>query len=51
LPIIENEKINGIEKQKRSLMMYASIITSLIVVVIIFRSNYLKAVEETAHSG
>ncbi|MET4012587.1 hypothetical protein ABIB62_002426 [Mucilaginibacter sp. UYP25] len=36
LPIIENEKINGIEKQKRSLMMYASIITLLIVVVIIF---------------
>jgi hypothetical protein len=36
LPIIENEKINGIEKQKRSLMVYASIITSLIVVVIIF---------------
>jgi tetratricopeptide (TPR) repeat protein len=36
LPIIENEKINGIEKQKRSLMIYASIITSLIVVVIIF---------------
>ncbi|RYU91994.1 tetratricopeptide repeat protein [Mucilaginibacter terrigena] len=36
LPIIENEKINGIEKQKRSLMVYASIITSLIIVVIIF---------------
>lgn len=36
LPIIENEKINGIEKQKRSLMVYASTITSLIVVVIIF---------------
>jgi hypothetical protein len=36
LPIIENEKINGIEKQKRSLMIYASIITSLIVVVIVF---------------
>lgn len=36
LPIIENEKINGIEKQKRSLMMYASIITLLIVAVIIF---------------
>ncbi|MES2267191.1 MAG: DUF6377 domain-containing protein [Bacteroidota bacterium] len=36
LPIIENEKINGIEKQKRSLMMYAAIITLLIVVVIVF---------------
>jgi hypothetical protein len=36
LPIIESEKINGIEKQKRSLMIYASIITSLIIVVIIF---------------
>lgn len=36
MPIIQTEKINGIEKQKRSLMIYASIITSLIVVVIIF---------------
>jgi tetratricopeptide (TPR) repeat protein len=36
MPIIQAEKINGIEKQKRSLTIYASIITSLIVVVIIF---------------
>lgn len=36
MPIIQTEKINGIEKQKQSLIIYASIITSLIVVVIIF---------------
>lgn len=36
LPIIEKEKINDIEKQKRSLLIYASIITFLIVLVISF---------------
>ncbi|WP_426586064.1 DUF6377 domain-containing protein [Mucilaginibacter sp. R-33] len=36
MPIIESEQINGIEKQKRSLMIYASIITVLVVIVIIF---------------
>jgi hypothetical protein len=45
MPLIEREKINGIEKQKRSLMIYASIITLLIVIVIVFAfitSNQLK---------
>jgi hypothetical protein len=36
MPIIESEQINGIEKQKRSLIIYASIITLLVVIVIIF---------------
>jgi hypothetical protein len=36
MPIIESEQINGIEKQKRSLMVYASIITGLVIIVIIF---------------
>lgn len=36
MPIIESEQINGIEKQKRSLMIYASIITVLVIIVIIF---------------
>jgi hypothetical protein len=36
LPIIEKEKINYIEKQKKSLIIYASIITLLIIMVIIF---------------
>jgi tetratricopeptide (TPR) repeat protein len=36
LPIIESEKINGMEKQRLSLLIYASIITSLVVLVIIF---------------
>jgi tetratricopeptide (TPR) repeat protein len=45
MPLIEREKINGIEKQKRSLTIYASIITLLILVVIVFAfitSNQLK---------
>jgi hypothetical protein len=36
MPIIQSEVINSIEKQKLSLIIYASIITSLIVLVIIF---------------
>ncbi|OOQ56669.1 hypothetical protein BC343_18955 [Mucilaginibacter pedocola] len=36
MPIIQTERVNGIEKERRSLLIYASIITSLIVVVIIF---------------
>jgi hypothetical protein len=45
MPLIESEKINGIEKQKRSLIIYASIITLLILIVIVFAfitSNQLK---------
>jgi tetratricopeptide (TPR) repeat protein len=36
MPIIQTENINGMEKQKRSLIIYASTITSLVIVVIIF---------------
>ena len=36
IPIIESEQIDGIEKQKRSLTIYASIITLLVVAVIVF---------------
>lgn len=36
MPIIESEQISGIEKQKRSLMIYASIITLLVIIVIVF---------------
>lgn len=36
MPIIEREQIGGIEKQKRSLIIYASIITGLVILVIIF---------------
>lgn len=46
MPIIESEKIDGIEKQKRSLLIYASIITSLIVLVIIFAFVTLKQLKK-----
>jgi tetratricopeptide (TPR) repeat protein len=46
MPIIQAEKINGIEKQKRSLAIYASIITSLIVVVIIFAFITLRQLKK-----
>nr|WP_294948082.1 DUF6377 domain-containing protein [uncultured Mucilaginibacter sp.] len=46
MPIIQAEKINGIEKQKRSLAIYASIITSLIVVVIIFTVITLRQLKK-----
>ncbi|MBL4676409.1 MAG: tetratricopeptide repeat protein [Mucilaginibacter sp.] len=36
LPIIETEKIKGMEKERRTLLVYAATITSLIIVVIIF---------------
>lgn len=36
IPIIQKEMIGSIEKQKRSLIIYSFIITSLIIVVIIF---------------
>jgi tetratricopeptide (TPR) repeat protein len=45
IPIIQSAMIGNIEKQKRSLIIYACIITSLIVVVIIFAfitSNQLR---------
>ena len=36
MPIIESEQVSGIEKQKKSLLVYASIITCLVFLVIIF---------------
>ncbi|GAB2698451.1 DUF6377 domain-containing protein [Mucilaginibacter koreensis] len=36
MPVIESDKINGIERQKRTLIVYASTITLLILVVIGF---------------
>jgi tetratricopeptide (TPR) repeat protein len=42
LPIIESEQISGIERQKRSLTIYASVITSLVVIVVIFAFITLK---------
>lgn len=36
MPIIEREQVDGIEKQKRSLTIYASIITGLVILVVIF---------------
>jgi tetratricopeptide (TPR) repeat protein len=46
MPIIQAEKINGIEKQRKSLAIYASIITSLIVVVIIFAVITLRQLKK-----
>lgn len=46
MPIIESEQINGIEKQKRSLMIYASIITVLVVLVVIFTVVVLKQLKK-----
>jgi hypothetical protein len=46
LPIIESEQIKGIENQKRSLVIYASIITSLILLVIVFAYITLKQLKK-----
>jgi len=46
MPIIEREQIEGIEKQKRSLMIYASIITGLVFLVIIFSIIVLKQLKK-----
>jgi hypothetical protein len=46
MPIIESEQIGGIEKQKRSLMIYASIITCLVVLVIMFAVVVLKQLKK-----
>jgi tetratricopeptide (TPR) repeat protein len=46
LPIIESEQVKYIEKQKRSLVIYASIITSLILLVIIFAIITLKQLKK-----
>lgn len=46
LPLIESERINSIEKQKRSLIIFASIISFLIVIVIIFSIITLKQLKK-----
>ena len=46
LPIIEKDKINDIEKQKRSLIIYASIITLLIILTIYFASKTFKQLKK-----
>jgi len=46
MPIIESEQIAGIEKQKRTLVIYASIITVLVVLVIIFWSIVSKQLKK-----
>jgi len=46
MPIIQSEKINGIEKQKQSLIVYASTITSLVIVVIIFTVITLRQLKK-----
>lgn len=42
MPIIQSEKVNGIEKQKRMLTIYASTITSLVIIVFVFTFITLK---------
>lgn len=46
MPIIESEQVSGIEKQKRSLTIYASIITGLVILVVIFTIIVLKQLEK-----
>lgn len=46
LPIIEKDKINDIEKQKRSLLIYASIITLLIILTVYFASKTFKQLKK-----
>lgn len=46
LPLIESERINSIEKQKQSLIIFASIISFLIIVVIIFTIITLKQLKK-----
>ena len=46
MPIIEREQIGGIEKQKRSLIIYASIITGLVFLVVIFSIIVLKQLKK-----
>jgi len=46
LPIIEKDKINDIEKQKRSLLIYASIITFLIILTVYFASKTFKQLKK-----
>lgn len=42
MPIIQSEKVNGIEKQKNMLTAYASTITILVIIVVVFTFITLK---------
>ncbi|TCD05916.1 tetratricopeptide repeat protein [Pedobacter frigidisoli] len=46
MPIIQSEKVNGIEKQKNLLTIYASTITLLIIVVIVFAYITLRQLKK-----
>jgi hypothetical protein len=46
MPIIERQQISGIEKEKRSLTIYASIITALVVLVVIFSFIVMKQLKK-----
>jgi len=46
MPIIQSEKVNGIEKQKNLLTIYASTITLLIIIVIIFAYITLRQLKK-----
>lgn len=46
MPIIQSEKVNGIEKQKNLLTIYASTITLLIIIVFVFTYITLKQLKK-----
>ncbi|WP_147273590.1 DUF6377 domain-containing protein [Pedobacter chinensis] len=46
MPIIQSEKVNGIEKQKNLLTIYASTITLLVVIVFVFAFITLKQLKK-----
>lgn len=46
MPIIQSEKVNGIEKQKSHLAMYASTITLLIIIVLVFTFIALRQLKK-----
>lgn len=46
LPVIQSERINSIEKQKQSLIIFASIISFLIIIVIVFSIITLKQLKK-----
>jgi hypothetical protein len=46
MPIIQSEKVNGIEKQKTILTVYASIITLLVILVVVFTFITLRQLKK-----
>ncbi|WP_158796917.1 DUF6377 domain-containing protein [Pedobacter sp. L105] len=46
MPIIQSDKVNGIEKQKQLLTIYASLITLLIIIVIVFAFITVKQLKK-----